>query len=229
MNTTKVAKELFSKYVEIFSKKDAEDTSKGKETQRSEKIYTELFEMLLLSEGYTEERKFMFTPKTYSKASSQKPYDFRICTKNCSVDDSIESYLRSMEKEESIEKSRFEDIDTSNELLLLEMKKTDAQQIMLNDTIPHDNSWYIILENKKITKKNKNRYLRLVSGKELKNAWTRKAIEKGSEITTLEEYDAEMKIVGNKLNHIEYPRKNITIPLKYIHIDAVNSFKEILN
>jgi len=77
------------------------------QTQRSEIMYIVEIEKIL--KLFQEKRKI----KSYTKAGSQQPYDFRVNIKGLCIN--------------------------------IEVKKTSSMTIMLNDTYPRKNTYYIIL------------------------------------------------------------------------------------
>ena len=108
----------------------------------------------------------------------------------------------------------YSEYDLKHSVILLELKKTDSCKIMLNDTIPKENSFYLIIHNRKPTNNDPNKYIHLSSGLELKRAWNKRAIRKGSSITDIDKYKECLARLKIDLAGTEHPRCNIGIDLK---------------
>ena len=191
--TQQVALEIANSFSDMLTGKDVGDmTTKNGATQDMETYYSEIIEDIVKNYGFR-----------YERASSQQPYDFRII-----VDHNFSKSIHSHSYR------YLSEYDLKHSVILLELKKTDSCRIMLNDTIPKENSFYLIIHNRKPTNNDPNKYIHLSSGLELKRAWNKRAIRKGSSITDIDKYKECLARLKIDLAGTEHPRCNIGIDLK---------------
>jgi hypothetical protein len=192
------AQKLFFSFVNLFNEDDIKNTNTGGDTQKAERFQTSLFSLILEEEGFVNDI-------TYKQASSQKPYDFRIL---CDTSISPEEFRH---MRHLVNRGDADQADLKSTLLLIEMKKTQSGSFILNDTLPTNNSWYIMFYNKKRTKKNNKKYMYLVKGSALKDAIN---LKHAGRFTNVDDYMRDIQALKEKYPH--HPRPNLSVTVSAI-------------
>jgi hypothetical protein len=213
MIVEEMVKTLYSDFICMFSENDANHADKGSKTQTAEIFYINLFELIL--EDLKSKRGTQ-----YKKASSQHPYDFRVL---CNNSKSTYDFTQMMD---SVDNKNCLNVDLINDLLLLEIKQAKSGTFILNDTLPSNESWYILFYNRKPTKLDPNKYMYLIRGSCIKEAMNAELKSRKS-ILDLENYISEAKQLRNNTGNTYYTRLNLQVRSKYIDefVDDIHCFK----
>jgi hypothetical protein len=203
MDSIEVISELFEKFASLYEHGDFEDlkTQDGK-TQGVERSYTGVFEDVVKDAGHV-----------YDKASSQEPYDFRIFLDETLDHKEVKRQIRKKEDLPCLE----------SQLLLVEMKKTDSGTIILNDTVPKSDAFYIVVTNKTRVKTS-GKSISLYLGSQLCEAWNEEAKANDAWIKDIHEYNDYILDLRKVMNGAACPRANITIKDSYLN-DPLLSFE----
>lgn len=204
INSKALVIELFGAFCDWYSTDsdfNAHHTKNG-DTQNTERDITFVFEETLKEFGYC-----------YKKAPSQKPYDFRVCLDQ-SITDPESEWFRG--QRHSVNKKQYDTLDLTNDILLLELKKTQNNNVILNDTVPQLNSFYTIIHLKK-------REIGLWSGKNLVDALEKRMTDKNAISTNVYEYEKEVMELRVKYGKAFYPRLNLSLNYKDLK-NAIKTF-----
>ena len=194
-----LAQDLYRNYVRLFNNSDADNTKTGGDTQKAERSQTGLFTLLLEDKGFVSDI-------TYKQASSQKPYDFRVL---CDTSISPEEFRH---MRHLVNRGDADQVDLRSSLLLIEMKKTQSGNFILNDTLPNKNAWYIMFYNKKRTKKDNKKYMYLIKGSALKDAIN---LKHAGRFTNVDDYMKDIQALKEKYPH--HPRPNLSVTVSAIN------------
>ena len=200
-----LALQLFKAFCDWYSSDSdfASHHTESGDTQNTERDIIYIFEETLKEFGYC-----------YKKASSQKPYDFRVCLDQSITDTENEwfKYQRHL-----VNSKEYDTLDLTNDLLLLELKKTQSGNVILNDTIPQPDSFYTIMNLKKTKSE-----IGLWRGQDIIDALEKKMADCNAESTDIYEYEEEVMALRAKYGKAFYPRLNLSFRYK----DLNNSIKK---
>ncbi len=201
-DSKELAIQLFEAFSDWYNSESELQTlhTKNGDTQNTERNLIDVFEETLKEFGFT-----------YKKASSQKPYDFRICLDK-SIKDPENNIFKS--KRELINKQSYSSVDLINDILLMELKKTQSNNVILNDTIPQQDSFYVITNIKK-------KEIGLWAGGDIIVAIQKQMKLKNAENTDVYEYEKDVKRLREK--HGIYTRMNLSFSYKLLP-PAINIF-----
>lgn len=196
----------FASWYDSISEFNTLHTTNG-DTQDTERSIVEVFEENLKEADYC-----------YKKAPSQKPYDFRICLDK-DVKDTEDERFKKMRQ--NVNQKNYHLVDLINDLLLIELKKTQSGTVILNDTIPQSDSFYVIIN----LKKNE---IGLWRGRDIVVALEKRMREKGAIKNNIYEYEKDIKTLKEKYGKAFTPRMNLSIGYKSLK-NAVKKFSLRVN
>lgn len=195
---------LFDAFVEWYdssSELNTLHTTDG-DTQDTERDVIAVFEETLKEFGYC-----------YKKASSQQPYDFRICLDKDVTDTEDEKFKSART---SVNSKDYHLVDLINDLLLVELKKTQTGNVILNDTIPQPDSFYVIVNLKK-------QEIGLWKGRDIIVALENKMRDKGAVSWDIYQYQKDVKELKEKYGKAFTPRMNLSFSYSKLR-NAVKKF-----
>lgn len=194
-----LALQLFEAFCDWYSS-DSDFTvhrTESGDTQNTERDIVYIFEETLKEFGYC-----------YKKASSQKPYDFRVCLDQSIMDTENEWFKH---QRHLVNSKEYDTLDLTNDLLLLELKKSQTGSVILNDTVPQPDSFYVIMNLKKRKAKSE---IGLWRGQDVIDALEKKMADCNAESTDIYEYQEEVMNLRAKYGKAFYPRLNLSFKYK---------------